>query len=205
MDVAALYVLAKSSPYRLIEGVDLWPESRDALLYRGPHPVVVHAPCGPHSRAVKHRTKMSLTQGPHLAPAAVLQVRKWGGVLEHPKRSLLWEKMSLPYPLAYGTSPMLAPRDTFGGFTIELRQVDFGHLAEKRTWCYFVGVDPARIVLPMRREPAPAKRLSLRQRRSSEKAYPRCSMDLMSAEARKRSPEAFARWLVDLARTARRP
>lgn len=39
MTVAALYVLA-CGPYSRMADVDPWPESRDALLYRGPHPVV---------------------------------------------------------------------------------------------------------------------------------------------------------------------
>jgi len=42
--VAALYVL-KDGPYANREGVDPWPESRDARLYAGPHVVVAHPPC----------------------------------------------------------------------------------------------------------------------------------------------------------------
>lgn len=41
--VAALYVEA-DGPYSRVEGVDLWPESRDARKYAGPHPVVAHPP-----------------------------------------------------------------------------------------------------------------------------------------------------------------
>ena len=42
--VAALYVEA-NGPYAGLEGVDCWPESRDARRYAGPNPVVAHPPC----------------------------------------------------------------------------------------------------------------------------------------------------------------
>lgn len=203
MTVAALYVLGKSSPYRLIDGVDLWPKSRDARLYRGPHPVVAHPPCGPWSRSVAHRTKLSPEQDPRLALAAVRQVRRWGGVLEHPRRSRLWDETDLPVPFEYGASPALALADEYGGFAISVRQCDWGHRSQKLTWLYLVGVDQASIVLPPRRDPPAPRRRSWRVRADGKGAGWRCDGDLAGPTERKRSPEAFARWLVELASTSR--
>jgi len=124
--VAALYI-DPLGPYPKLPGVDCWDESRDARKYNGPHPVVAHPPCGPYSRLrwfCKH-------QPADCAPRAVEQVQRWGGVLEHPASSTLWQRCRLPLP---GGLP-----DEFGGWSVELDQVSYGHRARKRTWLYVVG------------------------------------------------------------------
>ena len=42
--IAALFVQPRGI-YSRIDGVDLWPEERDARRYAGPWPVVAHPPC----------------------------------------------------------------------------------------------------------------------------------------------------------------
>ena len=42
--IAALYVQERGC-YVGLDGVDPWPESRDARSYAGPYPVVAHPPC----------------------------------------------------------------------------------------------------------------------------------------------------------------
>lgn len=146
-EVAALYVLERSSPYRLIDGVDLWPPSRDARAYPGDWPVVTHADCGPYSLKW-HRSCKKGPEAAALAPLAVEQVRTWGGIFEHPAESLLWSSgggsydspksphsSRLPLPVSWkllrppkddqlllplDLSPPPTPRDAFGGFTIEV-------------------------------------------------------------------------------------
>jgi hypothetical protein len=71
-----------------------------------------------------------------LAPWAVAQVRRCGGVLEHPKRSTLWPHCRLP---------AIGERDEFGGWTLPIFQSSFGHRAEKATLLYIVGCEPADI------------------------------------------------------------
>ncbi len=102
--IAALYTLPESSPYLAIDGVDCWPLRRGAQHYRGPDPVIAHPPCGPWSRAVARRTLLSRDQNPCCAVWAVLQVRRHGGILEHPAGSRLWEKMALPYSHTWSVS-----------------------------------------------------------------------------------------------------
>ena len=42
--IAALFVDRRGC-YSGLPDVDLWDESRDARLYKGPYPVVAHPPC----------------------------------------------------------------------------------------------------------------------------------------------------------------
>lgn len=129
MIIAALYI-DEHGPYPKMPGVDAWGMTRDARTYDGPHPVVAHPPCGPWG-AFAHMCK-SPEQDPALAIRAVEQVRRWGGVLEHPRRSRLWAHVGLPAPGG--------PADAYGGRTIEVDQVEWGHAAHKRTWLYLVRV-----------------------------------------------------------------
>lgn len=203
--VAALYVLGRSSRYAEIDGVDLWPKSRDARLYGGPWPVVAHPPCGHWSRSVAHLTHDVPEHGRDLAPLAVEQVRRWGGILEHPRRSRLWDvaELALPRPAPYGTAPTLAPRDDFDGFSLEVRQSDWGDKRRKPTWLYFCRIAPERVILPESRPPAPSPRhVPPRRRRPDEAVYPRSWSDAMSSQERKRTVPELARWLVALAATA---
>lgn len=182
MTVAALYVDSRG-PYASMQGVDAWTVDRDARLYDGPCPVVAHPPCADWSRLrglAKH-----VPGRRECAPRAVEQVRALGGVLEHPAWSSLWGELNLPPP---GGLP-----DAWGGWSIEVNQVAWGHPANKATWLYFVGVErsaviprtggrPTHVVSTVRRDPG---RLL------------RCS-----ALKRTLTPPDFAVWLVSLARDA---
>lgn len=87
--------------------VDAYDALRDARTYRGPLPVVAHPPCALWGRL---RAFAKGNDGEaSLGPLCVDAVRRWGGVLEHPKDSTLWRACGLPRPGA--------GRDQFGGFT----------------------------------------------------------------------------------------
>ena len=182
--VAALYVDPRGI-YPTLPGVDCWDESRDARLYAGPFPVVAHPPCGPWGKLRHLCTK----QDPLCGPMAVRVAQRFGGVVEHPDRSKLWDFMALPKP---GDAT-----DAFGGRTYEVCQVDWGHVARKRTWIYVVGVDQRWV---MRR---------LRERRGVGVATHVISQDAKrpiagklraSPQASRRTPRPFAEFLVELAR-----
>lgn len=187
--VAALYIDPRG-PYPGMRGVDCWDATRDARLYHGPHPVVAHPPCGPWSR-LRH-----LYQGSEhdCAVRAVAQVQAHGGVLEHPAHSRLWAACGLPLP---GD-----PSDGHG-ITIQVDQVRWGHVARKRTWLYLVGVR-ARVRLPPPREPTHwigsyRKHNAFNAKRRGAPAPDH--IKICSAQQARRTPPAFAKWLVSLARS----
>lgn len=192
--VAALYVDTKRGPYPSIPGVQCHGIEFDATRYMGPCPVVAHPPCGHWGRY-----HQKAHDDGHTGPIAVAQVRRFGGVLEHPKDSKLWAACGLPKPIRTVSAPwghpelQRAQKDAFGGWTLEVRQVDWGHVAEKRTWLYIVGRDDTPPMPPS--QPAPPPPPLLRTGRRI-----RGWVEMMSKTKRHLTPPAFAAWLVDLAR-----
>ena len=190
--VAALYVDVARGPYVSMPGVDCWgfatrdgrqldafAAQRDARSYDGPWPVVAHPPCGPWGRFAWHYKGGEGDKS--CALHAVEQVRQWGGVLEHPSHSALWGQLMLPGP---GRPP-----DRYGGWTMEVEQVRWGHPCVKATWLYIVGC-AATPPLPPPREPT---HVMVRLKRNGNERP-----ELRKA-LRHITPPAFARWLVDLA------
>jgi hypothetical protein len=165
--------------------VDAWDISRDARKYDGPYPIVAHPPCGPWSR-LRHLCKH---QDPELAIIAVDQLRTYGGVLEHPAQSKLWDACRLPRPGELSYEPDI--------WTLEVDQVRWGHVARKRTWLLFCGVPKGAIgQIPPDREPTHWVSAPARVRRSNP------DRRACSAQQARRTPPAFARWLVSLAKRA---
>ncbi len=184
-DVAVLYADPRG-PYPGL--VRLWyDESRDARTYAGPWPVVAHPPCGPWSSL---RT-LSKETTKDCAPHALEMVRRFGGVLEHPRGSTFFRTYNLPLPGDL--------YDAWGGLTIEVSQCDWGHVARKRTWLYVVGcrVFPPE---PPAREPT---HWASGVHTPGARGKPPPGIKICSAEQRRRTPPAFAAWLLEIARRAR--
>jgi hypothetical protein len=189
-DVAVLYVDPRG-PYPSIVS-EWYDEKRDAKGYAGGLPVVAHPPCGPWG-PLRH---LNEKQDPSCGPHAVEMVRRWGGVLEHPKGSKLWEYCGLPKP---GELP-----DVWGGISFEVAQVDWGHCARKRTWLYIVGAR-ALPPNPPKREPThwcsgfrTSKGRNPKHYKQSGSAVPP-GIKVASAQQRRRTPYDFALWLVEVA------
>lgn len=208
-DVSALYVDPRGPYPKLV--ADWWDETRDARLYAGPNPVVAHPPCGPWGR-LKH-----LYQGQEhdCAPRAVEQVRAFGGVLEHPRKSDLWK---VPHKSSCGVIAFLpSPDDRFldpwGGFTLEVDQVEWGHVARKTTWLYCVNVPRSAVTPAPFPGRAPTHWVSGFRTSDKRRAYPEhykksgCAVPdgikVCSAQQRRRTPVAFAEWLIELAAQAK--
>lgn len=190
--VAVLFARA-DSVYKTLPGCDVYDIERDARIYCGPHPVVCHPPCRAWGRLRAFAKPRSDEKD--LARWAVSQVRKWGGVLEHPESSTLWADQRLP---RYSNE-----RDGHGGWTMPIHQWWFGHRAQKRTWLYIVGVNPWEVPdYPLRLGQSDC-RIRLDKRRPDgthiRKGDPDYQPILGDAE-REHTPPDLAVWLVELAR-----
>jgi hypothetical protein len=143
--IAALYVATNGSYYGL-EGVDPWDEARDARSYAGPWPVVAHPPCQRwgkfwagqplHIKRTGERKVLGADGG--CFKAALAAVRKWGGVLEHPRDSHAWKHFKLNKPPRVGG---WVQADEYGGWTCCVEQGRYGHYARKPTWLLAYGTD----------------------------------------------------------------
>lgn len=140
---AALFV-RKDSSYKKRAVFDAWDFDRDALNFQGSEPVVCHPPCRSWG-ALSHMATNVREGEAELALWSIEKVRENGGILEHPKGSKLFGRF-LPKPNEI---------DEHNGFTILIDQYDFGHVAHKLTYLYFVGL--TQDDLP----PLPPKDLSL--------------------------------------------
>ena len=190
--IAALYVDARG-PYIGIDGVDPWTEERDARLYAGPHAVVAHPPCAPWSR-LKHMCRRDPEGQRSCFAPALAAVRRWGGVLEHPAASSAFRAFGVPLP---GELP-----DAWGGISIEVAQVEWGHVARKLTWLYLVGVAAD---VAMRRPPFPGRQPTHwcnggRHRVDGGGGIVPDGIKVASAQQRRRTPPLFRDWLVTMAR-----
>lgn len=184
-EVAVLFARA-DSVYKTMPGCDVWDEARDATRWQGGAPVIAHPPCRAWG-ALRHFAK-PVPGEKELAIFAVDQVRRFGGVLEHPAASILWPAAGLPAPGVI---------DAWGGVTVPIDQDWFGHRAEKKTRLYIVGVSPRDLpAFPLRlEEPTHVVSPSCRIRVGHRNYRPQ----LRKAE-REHTPPLLAAWLVDIAR-----
>lgn len=182
-EVAVLFA-RKDSIYKTMPGVDVYDIDRDARTWPGGCPLVAHPPCrawGAFSMFAKPRDDERA-----LAPWAIAQIRRFGGVLEHPAGSKLWPELGLPEP---------GQRDDFGGWTLPIHQHWWGHRAEKKTRLYIVGIDPRDIPpIPMRLD-EPTHVIGDVGRASDGTKRPE-----VSKAEREHTPPELAHWLVELAR-----
>lgn len=142
--IAALYV-ATDGPYFGIEGVTPYDEQADARMYGGPWPVVAHQPCQRWGRMWKgqpgnikrgHVERKGDDHG--CFKCALFDVRRFGGVMEHPENSHAWAHFGLAKPPRKGG---WIRADDYG-WTCRVEQGRYGHYCAKPTWLYAVGVDP---------------------------------------------------------------
>ena len=139
--IAALYVQTNGCYFGL-EGVDPWDEARDARLYDGPWPVVAHPPC-------ERWSIMGICRGYYdgkdggCFESALANVRRCGGILEHPAHTLAWRTFGLPVPSGVGWV-----RSMFSsGWACEVDQRHYGHRVRKPTWLFYVGDDPPPVMI----------------------------------------------------------
>lgn len=178
--VAVLFARSDSI-YKTLPGCDVWDIERDAMNWPGGCPVVAHPPCRAWGR-LRHFARPRDGER-ELALWSVEQVRRWGGVLEHPVASLLWPTAGLPQP---------GKRDQLGGWAMGVSQWWWGHRADKPTLLYICGIEP-RDVPPLPFKIGEASHVIQSRKRSGCRPH-------VSKPEREHTPAAFARWLVELAR-----
>lgn len=188
--VAVLFA-REDSVYKDILGCDVFDKSRDAKNFTGGKPVIAHPPCRGWGQL---RALANPAPGEkELAIFAIDQVRKFGGVLEHPKNSSLWPVAGLPEP---------GERDEFGGWTLPINQSCFGHKAQKSTRLYIVGCSPVDVpAIPLILGDAqyvcgsPGRRNDGTRLKKGDIGW---RPEITPAE-REHTPESLAYWLVELA------
>lgn len=177
--VAVLFARHDSIYYTFPE-CDVYDKNRDALTFPGGMPVIAHPPC-----RLWGRLRGLSTADPsekQLALWAVRQVQQYGGVLEHPAFSTLWDAAKLP------TSNQV---DQHGGYTISIDQHWFGHRARKPTWLYVVGIP--RPHLP----PHPLKMDAVTHVVGGSKKRNGPLIEISKAE-REHTPHLLAEWLISV-------
>lgn len=137
-DVVALYV-DRNGPYPQ-RVADWYDDRRDARTHKSDaRPVIAHPPCQRWCRfagLVESRWGHKRGEDGGLFAHALASVRRCGGVLEHPAYSDAWKAFSLPAPVTgAGWCPGAAPFE----WTCYVEQYQYGHLAKKATWLYYVG------------------------------------------------------------------
>lgn len=168
-----------ASEYDRLPLADSWGVERDAHQFFAdpdPLPIVAHPPCRSWGRW-KHRAKPRAGER-DLALKAVHHIQEFGGILEHPEGSDLFD--ILP--------PVGGFPDQFGGFVLKLDQCSFGHPCRKRTLLYIVG---SRAVprVPSFKEPTHVVSTSKRNG----------SLPTAPIVWREKTPSLFAQWLIALA------
>lgn len=142
--IAALFVESNGCYFGL-DNVEPWDHCMDARKYSGPHPVVAHPPCarwgtywggGPDNHGTSKQKHLGDDDG--CFDSALASVRKWGGVLEHPKGSHAWRVNHLNTPPRCGG---WVNADMYGGWTCCVEQGAYGHPSRKPTWLYAYGVE----------------------------------------------------------------
>lgn len=193
--VSVLFARADSI-YKTIPGCDVWDADRDAMKWKGGTPIVAHPPC-------RAWGKLSWNAKPRdgekeYALWSVRQIRCYGGVLEHPEGSGVWLAAMLP---------QVGKRDSYGGWTLPIRQFDFGHKAEKKTWLYICGCDVDDIPNIPIRQGNPTHMVNRKVKRADGSRIKMGDHDYkpeVSRAEREHTPVMLAQWLVDLARLCSR-
>lgn len=179
MMIAVLFA-RPDSIYKTLPDCDVWDIERDARRWPGGCPVIAHPPCRAWGRLRKFAKPREGEA--ELALWALEQVRKWGGILEHPASSILWLRADLPEP---------GQKDEFGGWMLWISQWWFGHRADKPTLLYIKGCEPEDL------PPIPFKigePTHVIQSRKRENYRPH-----VTKAEREHTPLALAEWLREVA------
>lgn len=186
--MVAILFARHDSVYKQLPNLDVYDKNRDARTFPGGMPVVAHPPCRAWGR-LRHFASPEPGEK-DLAKWAVGQVRRWGGVLEHPKASTLWDCMNMP---------LGGNIDDWGGYTLDVDQFWWGHKARKKTWLYVVGCPQSELPpIPIRLD-AITHRIGSMKLKGGRKGLPE-----ITKKEREATPPDLAEWLVFVATLSNR-
>lgn len=193
--VDALFIDPKGPYPELLGPEHCWDETRDALTYDGPGPVIVHPPCGRWCGMAKmneRRWGAKVGDDGGCFEFALKTVFRTGGVLEHPALSLAWPAFDLEKPVK--DKWLLALHKQFGYYWVaECWQSCYGHPCHKKTWLLYVGNSPP-IDLDWRRDKSLATHQIGGGINTGERSKPRLKDSLTHI-----TPVSFAKALISLA------
>lgn len=172
----AVLCAATNSIYHTLEDVDVYDSKRDARTFTGGVPVVTHPPCRAWSAYCAHQAKPEPGEK-DLGLWCCEQLKRWGGVLEHPAHSRLFEAAGLPEPLSFQGDL----------WTAAVKQSWWGDSRTKSTWLCFSKVRPDDVEIPF----------VLGYPQHDRKVW-----NTMSKGKRAATPPSMAQWLVNIAKTA---
>jgi hypothetical protein len=158
--IAVLFA-RNDSRYKDFYCFDVYDINKDARVYCKNYPVIAHPPC--RAWGILSHMANPREGERQLAYYALAQVRLNGGILEHPATSRLWKEAELPLVDEFS--------DSFGGFTIEIDQYDYGHVAHKMTKLYICGITRSDLPPP----PPQCKDIPLRSICGNVKGTVRCT------------------------------
>jgi hypothetical protein len=190
--VAALFVRGDGY-YSVRDVVQLWTEDKDARKYTGNAPVVAHPPCQRWGAYAEKNGMVGQDGG--CFESARNNVRRCGGVLEHPAGSKAFALFGLPIPKR--GQGWTAP-DKFGGRSCWVYQGNYGHRAPKATWLYAVGIDFRELDWST---PKP-RDLSHLPEKERKRAIKTGICQRLSKRQRELTPPAFGELLIELAFSA---
>ncbi len=186
-NIAALFV-TRDSLYKDMPGVDCYDIDRDAMTWPEGCPAVCHPPCRSWGRLKAFAKPRPDEQAQALL--CVEALRRNGGILEHPQGSSLWDAAGMPKPWK--------GRDQWGGFSVEVDQLWWGHKARKRTWFYIVGLKGKMPPFPTGPHGQPEYVMGGGSKgiRSGDPMY----ITDLPKSLREKTPPALMEWLVAVAR-----
>jgi hypothetical protein len=97
-------------------------------------------------------------------------------------------------------------RDHFGGYSVAVNQLEWGHVANKWTWLYIVGVNMGTVYESIdggRSHPGKSPTHDMTGARGRNSGNRGRGLKECSAGLRRRTPIAFAIWLLELAAQAK--
>ena len=138
--IVALYI-EEDGVYCGLPNVDPWGPKRDARRYSGPHPVIAHPPCSRWS-GFAYGSPLAIKQGHRKISGddkgcfkcALSDVRRWGGVIEHPYRTQAFKFFGINHPPRHGGWI----RADEWGWICSVEQGRYGHPVAKPTVIYAV-------------------------------------------------------------------